>query len=133
MKKMGCAKCGGTKYSKGGTTPKKMQKGGSMGIVGMPKYGNNPMTDEGRVLKNGGAFAPNRAVQSSCKNGTVRDENGRCVMQRKMAAGGSSFGMLSVKAGIDKNPKPTQADRIAGATKKMKDGGIYNMTKMRYI
>jgi hypothetical protein len=27
----------------------------------------------------------------------------------------SGFGMLSVKAGIDKNPNPTQADRIAGA------------------
>jgi hypothetical protein len=31
----------------------------------------------------------------------------------------SKFGMLSVKAGIDKNPNPTQADRIAGA--KMND------------
>jgi phosphatidate phosphatase PAH1 len=29
----------------------------------------------------------------------------------------SSFGMLSVKAGIDNNPKPTAADRIAGAKK----------------
>ena len=29
------------------------------------------------------------------------------------------FGMLSVKAGIDKNPKPTLADRIAGAKKAM--------------
>ena len=28
------------------------------------------------------------------------------------------FGMLSVMAGIDNNPKPTQADRIAGATMK---------------
>lgn len=37
----------------------------------------------------------------------------------KMKAGGSksSFGMLSVKAGIDNNPKPTAADRIAGAKK----------------
>ncbi len=38
----------------------------------------------------------------------------------------SSFGMLSVKAGIDNNPKPTAADRIAGATKgkkKMAKGG----------
>lgn len=38
----------------------------------------------------------------------------------------SSFGMLSVKAGIDNNPKPTAADRIAGATKgkkKMAEGG----------
>ncbi len=39
---------------------------------------------------------------------------------QKMAGGGTPFGMLSVKAGIDKNPKPTQADRIAGATKKKK-------------
>ena len=40
----------------------------------------------------------------------------------------SAFGMLSVKAGIDKNPKPTQADRIAGAKmgdrKKAMGGGI---------
>lgn len=36
----------------------------------------------------------------------------------RMAKGGSAFGMLSVKAGIDNNPKPTQADRIAGAKKK---------------
>jgi hypothetical protein len=147
MKKMGCAQCGGAKMKKGGKVPaKKMQKGGSMGIVGMPKYGNNPMTAEGRMLQKGGtapkrkivdssikmkgpdkpvakpmmaqkggAFAPNRAVQASCKGGMVRDENGRCVMARKMAKGGSSFGMLSVKAGIDKNPKPTAADRIAGA------------------
>jgi hypothetical protein len=31
------------------------------------------------------------------------------------AKSGKSFGMLSVKAGIDKNPKPSAADRIAGA------------------
>ena len=33
---------------------------------------------------------------------------------------GTDFGMLSVEAGIDNNPKPTQADRIAGATKNEK-------------
>ena len=38
----------------------------------------------------------------------------------------TDFGMLSVKAGIDKNPKPTKADRIAGAT--MKDA---SRTKVR--
>ena len=40
----------------------------------------------------------------------------------------SSFGMLSVKKGIDNNPNPTQADRIAGATmgdrKKAMGGGM---------
>jgi hypothetical protein len=41
---------------------------------------------------------------------------------------GTDFGMLSVKAGIDKNPKPTKADRIAGAT--MKDG---SRTKVRGV
>jgi len=35
------------------------------------------------------------------------------------------FGMLSVKAGIDKNPNPTQADRIAGAKMKKKPEGAF--------
>jgi hypothetical protein len=46
----------------------------------------------------------------------------------KMKKGGStSFGMLSVKKGIDNNPKPTAADRIAGAT--MKKGGMVKSKK----
>jgi len=40
----------------------------------------------------------------------------------KKAKSGSSFGMLSVKAGIDKNPNPTYADKIAGAKKQAKGG-----------
>jgi hypothetical protein len=40
----------------------------------------------------------------------------------KKAKSGGEFGMLSVKAGIDKNPNPTQADRIAGAKKLAKSG-----------
>lgn len=56
----------------------------------------------------------------------------KAVPKKKMKDGGS-FGMLSVKAGIDKNPKPTQADRIAGAKMnagKMKSGG--KMKKCKY-
>ncbi len=39
--------------------------------------------------------------------------------------------MLSVKAGIDKNPNPTQADRIAGAkmSKQKKSNGWWNDEK----
>ena len=58
-------------------------------------------------------------------------------MMKKKAANGTKFGMLSVKAGIDKNPNPTHADRIAGAkglakkgakvAKKMKSGGSVSM------
>ena len=53
--------------------------------------------------------------------------------KRMKTAGKSKFGMLSVEAGIDKNPKPTQADRIAGATrgkKKMMGGGMMKDDKM---
>ena len=41
-----------------------------------------------------------------------------------------SFGMLSVKAGVDNNPNPTQADRIVGATKK-KNGGPVDSPKKK--
>jgi hypothetical protein len=48
-----------------------------------------------------------------------------------MAKKKTEFGMLSVKAGIDNNPNPTQADRIAGATKKMKRGGAVDSPKKK--
>ena len=49
-------------------------------------------------------------------------------VKKKAKGGGSDFGMLSVKKGIDNNPNPTQADRIAGAKmsnrKKAMGGGM---------
>ena len=55
-------------------------------------------------------------------------------MMKKTANGKKAkFGMLSVKAGIDNNPKPTAADRIAGATKgkkKMMGGGMMKKEPM---
>jgi hypothetical protein len=81
MKTMKTCKTGCGKMKSGGKVAavKKMQAGGSM-ITGMPQYSNNPRTYGGRMLQAGGSFAPNRAVQASCKGGMVRDENGRCVM-----------------------------------------------------
>ena len=142
MAKMGCAQCGGAKMKAGGAKSKmakggvtltqkgagyaKAQTGGTnskMGIYGMPQENMGTSGQYGKMAKGGTteSFAPNRAVMASCKNGMVRDANGKCVMERKMAKGGAtSFGMLSVKAGIDKNPKATAADRIVGAKKKKK-------------
>jgi len=55
-------------------------------------------------------------------------KKGKDVKKKKTKSGGSDFGMLSVKKGIDNNPNPTQADRIAGATmgdrKKAMGGGM---------
>jgi hypothetical protein len=127
MAKMGCAKCGGTKYSKGGTAPKKMAKGGNIlskpaigkakvSLFGMPQENMGTSGQYGKMQTGGSS----RAVQPSCRNGMVRSAEGRCVNQRpsEFKKGGSTFGMLSVKAGIDKNPRPTAADRIAGAKRK---------------
>lgn len=46
---------------------KKMQMGGAMGIVGMPKYSNDPRTDAGRTLKKGGAVKPKMKMGGSLK------------------------------------------------------------------
>jgi len=45
------------------------------------------------------------------------------IMKRNKG-GSTEFGMLSVKAGIDKNPNPTAADRIAGAKMKTKKAAM---------
>lgn len=68
-------------------------------------------------------FGASTPVKASCKQGMVRGADGNCVMSRPKFQKGGSFGMLSVKAGVDKNPNPTAADRIAGAKMKKKIGG----------
>jgi len=100
-----CMQCGGS------TTPK-MKKGGMpTKVLGPAK---KPFAAGIPFFTGAGQTGP----EYMKKGGTVK----------KMAKGGSSFGMLSVKAGVDKNPKPTAADRIAGA--KMQNGGTTprNMT-----
>jgi hypothetical protein len=79
MKKMACASCGGAM--------KKMQKGGVSEIVGMPKYSNNPRSEQGRVLKSGGTI--NRSVSPGCRGGQVKDASGKCVNERKFKTGGA--------------------------------------------
>jgi hypothetical protein len=111
-----CMQCGGmkkaTKMKSGGV--KKMAAGGSTtnklnnakGFAKSPEGGGNQKL-EIYGIPNAGMTGPNRNSQTETmkKGGAVK----------KMAKGGSTFGMLSVKAGVDNNPKPTAADRIAGA------------------
>lgn len=73
----------------------KPTKGGSnvgMNIYGIPNAGTTgPNRTAGYQYKAGGTTS--RAVQGSCKDGMVRDANGKCVMERmerKMAKGGST-------------------------------------------
>jgi len=66
-----------------------------------------------------------RAVKTSCKNTKVRAASGACVSERPtMKKGGTSpFGILSIIAGIDNNPKPTAAEK--GAKKMAKGGSVH--------
>ena len=75
-------------------TTQKLNKGGRVGL----KRGTGLMKKKSDIQKIKETFAPK-------------------VSKNKKA---SKFGMLSVKAGIDKNPNPTQADRIVGAKMKSK-------------
>lgn len=142
--------CGGStkmkKMAKGGPINKpmeygKIQKGGDnqkMNMYGMPQIGQGAMDGKTGQMKKGGNV---KAVKHSCPPGMVRSASGGCVAERKpgmakggtmkkYAKGGSTFGMLSVKAGVDNNPKPTAADRIAGAKMaKKKMGGAIKAKK----
>ena len=60
--------------------------------------------------------------QNLAKGGRVGLKRGTGLMKKKSNVDKikKTFGTLSVRAGIDKNPNPTQADRIAGAKMKNK-------------
>lgn len=179
MKKMGCAKCGGSMKKGGPVKMKKMQPGGSSG-PDYPVSSVKPLKNKSArigvgilsgMLSGIGAGvladvikkrkenkAEIQAAKTARKNARVEKRNARKTtaasdvkkmggvkkMQtggqanltktmagynantstmkmggaKKYAKGGATkFGMLSVKAGIDKNPRPTAADRIAGAKK----------------
>ena len=77
-------------------------------------YGGTAMKKPRKKAQAGGMMTATQGQQNQMQNQTMQKP------KMMMAAGdkATKFGMLSVKAGIDNNPKPTAADRIAGATKK---------------
>ena len=70
-----------------------------------------------RVKRDADKFVKETLKRDFKKGGRVGFKLGKKVEKKN---GKTPFGMLSVKAGIDKNPNPTQADRIAGAKMKNK-------------
>ena len=70
-----------------------------------------------RVKRDADKFVKETLKRDFKKGGRVGFKLGKKVEKKN---GKTPFGMLSVKAGIDKNPNPTQADRIAGAKMKSK-------------
>jgi hypothetical protein len=124
-----CMQCGGmskaAKMKKGGV--KKMKAGGSTDVnISKPGAGFAKPQRGGDDQKYFIYGMPTAGIgETDGKNGKMK--KGGAV--KKMAKGGSTFGMLSVKAGVDNNPNPTAADRIAGATKKAKFGATVKVQR----
>ena len=97
-------------------------------LVGMSNPPVYTLTKDGKTIK----FREKLKIQPPIKRPPKRKPSKEATPLKKKDGGSASkFGMLSVKAGIDNNPNPTQADRIAGATKKMKRGGAVDSPKKK--
>ena len=111
-------KGGSTKMQMGGYA--KPQMGGDntkMGIYGVPNAGR---TDALGFKKGGIAkakFGSSTPVQTSCKKGTVRGADGKCVMSRPTFQTGGTATNKKFAALAPPYNKATAADRIAGAKK----------------
>ena len=105
--------------------PRKSMMYGGMSRRKPMMYGGKATTKKPRKKAYmGGTMSATQPQQNMMQNNMTSGQMNQMqtdMMQSpklRMSKGGEAFGMLSVKAGIDNNPKPTQADRIAGATKK---------------
>jgi len=70
-----------------------------------------------RMAKGGLARGIKDIRTKKAKTQTKKDKTDRQLLAESDS---TKFGMLSVKAKMDNNPKPTQADRIAGARMRKK-------------
>ena len=75
---------------------------------------------KGKKLNKGGRVGLKRGTGLMKKKSDIQKIKETFSPKKSAAKKSTKFGMLSVKAGIDKNPNPTQADRIAGAKMKSK-------------
>ena len=104
--------------------PRKSMMYGGMSRRKPMMYGGKATTKKPRKKAYmGGMMSATQPQQNMMQNNMTSGQMNQMQTQMmqtpklRMSKGGEAFGMLSVKAGIDNNPKPTQADRIAGATK----------------
>ena len=104
--------------------PRKSMMYGGMSRRKPMMYGGKATTKKPRKKAYmGGMRSATQPQQNQMQNNMTSGQMNQMQTQMmqtpklRMSKGGEAFGMLSVKAGIDNNPKPTQADRIAGATK----------------
>ena len=112
--------------------PEKQKKKTPKSLLGQGLQSQKPFKKKKKKKgKYGGDIPARKEVPGNPHGITKKDQEGNTILMAKDGGSASKFGMLSVKAGIDNNPNPTQADRIAGATKKMKRGGDVHPPKKK--
>lgn len=100
---------------------KKMAEGGSTGLVGMPRYSNNPRSEQGRILKKGGSIKKMQKggqTLADMEKETRRDIFGS--KSGRIGIGTSVAGMLGVaaKAITDKVKAKKEAKKAEEEKKK---------------
>lgn len=120
--------------AKKGATIKKMQGGGPAKDTTKVSYETSPYTktkqdNSKKPIEYKKFLLKYQQDEKWIKMKAEKDKK-RAGGSIKKAQGGTKFGMLSVKAGVDNNPKPTAADRIAGAKGLAKSGKT--MKKCKY-
>jgi hypothetical protein len=114
------AQSGSSAAKKQVSIPKQFEaKGPQKNVVNAFK--SKPSNESSNPFKNVINLSKTRTQRLLSKD-KVEQKNGGKTKKAK-----NGFGMLSVKAGVDKNPNPTFADKIAGAKKMAKSG-----KKMQY-
>ena len=111
-------KDGGSQILESVMKPKKYGSGGSNKVTKLKKGDNSKAVMGG--FKNLVNAAVTGKISPADAEKAIRKLALSTPKVTKRDGGATDFGMLSVKAGIDKNPKATQADRIAGAKMKEK-------------
>ncbi len=98
---------------------------------GLAKWFNENWVDISAPKKGGGYKECGRKSASGSKRGYPK-----CVPAAKaagMSEGQRRSAVARKRAAGNVGPKPTNVKTIINKPKKMREGGIYNMTKMRYI
>lgn len=95
---------------------KKMQKGGSAEIVGMPQYGNNPRTYSGAMLKSGGSIKKmaKGGFPDLNKDGKITKADilkGRGVIKKKGGVAKAKFGS---SVPVQHSPAPGRVRSASG-------------------
>jgi len=112
---------------------KRFQKGGMTGIIGMPKYGNNPRTQEGRVLRNGGLIKADSGMQVKpmIPSSGKADPTKVSKVQKKYAEGGSAGNFAPNRAVMDscKNGMVRDYTGRCVMERKMAKGGVTKAAK----